>query len=38
MSTARAWKHHGGLGDGTSFIDTASQVTFQVEQGVSGSG
>lgn len=35
VSTARIWKHQGGLGDETSFIDTASQVSFQVEEGIS---
>jgi uncharacterized protein (TIGR02118 family) len=34
-STARIWKHQGGLGDETSFIDAASEVSFQVEEGVS---
>ena len=35
MTTARIWKHQGGLGDETTFIDTASQVSFQVEEGLS---
>jgi uncharacterized protein (TIGR02118 family) len=36
ISTARIWKHQGGLGDEATFIDTSGEVSFQVEEGVSG--
>jgi len=35
ISTARIWKHQGGLGDEATFIDTSGEISFQVEEGIS---